>query len=73
MFEKLAENYLYMKPGRNWDNHDEDIAFFMLMTQCVGEFLLNNDRVLKCYYDFRWFRNMRDGATGQLILVKRKQ
>lgn len=69
---KLTENYSYMKPGRNWDNHDEDIAFFMLMTQCVGEFLLNNDRVLKCYYDFRWFRDMRDNATGQLILVKKR-
>ena len=69
----LTEKYPFMKPGRNGEAHDEDIAFFMLMTQCLGEFLLKNKRVLKCYYDFRWFRDLRDGGMGQIILLKKRE
>lgn len=68
-----------LKAGREWSVHDEDIAFFMLMTQSDGEFLLKKDnilgknRVLKMYPDFRWFKDMKDDWTGQIILIRKKQ
>ena len=73
----LIANYS-LKAGKKWDIHDEEIAFFMLMTQSDGEFLLKKDkllgkdRVLKMYPKFRWFRDMMDNWTGQIILIRKK-
>lgn len=77
ILKKLAAMYS-LKAGREWSVHDEDIAFFMLMTQSDGEFLLKKDnilgknRVLKMYSDFRWFKDMKDDWTGQIILIRKK-
>ena len=68
-----------LKAGREWSIHDEDIAFFMLMTQSDWEFLLKKDnllgknRVLKMYPKYRWFKDMKDDWTGQIILIRKKQ
>lgn len=78
ILKSLSDNYSLIS-GRQWDIHDEDIAFFMLMTQSDGEFLLKKDRplwknrVLKCYHDFRWFKDMRFNSTGQIMLVREKK
>ena len=69
----------FFKSGKEWDIHDEDIAFFMLITQSDGEFLLKSDkpwgnaRVLKCYDNFRWFRDMKENWTWQIILIRKKR
>lgn len=68
-----------LRAGREWSIHDEDIAFFMLMTQSDWEFLLKKDnllgknRVLKMYPKYRWFKDMKDDWTGQIILIRKKQ
>lgn len=78
ILKNLVANYS-LKSGREWDIHDEDIAFFMLMTQSDGEFLLKKDnllgknRVFKCYTIFRGFKDMKDDGTGQIILIRKKQ
>ena len=78
ILKSLSDNYPLIS-GRQWDIHDEDIAFFMLMTQSDGEFLLKKDRplwknrVFKCYHDFRWFKDMRFNSTGQIMLVREKK
>ena len=78
ILKSLVANYS-LKSGREWAIHDEDIAFFMLMTQSDGEFLLKKDnllgknRVFKCYTIFRGFKDMKDDGTGQIILIRKKQ
>ena len=68
-----------LRAGREWSIHDEDIAFFMLMTQSDWEFLLKKDnllgknKVLKMYPKYRWFKDMKDDWTGQIILIRKKQ
>lgn len=75
---RTLTSHYWLKSGVNWDIHDEDIAFFMLMTQSDWEFLLKKDkifgkdRVLKCYSKFRWFKDILENATGQIILVRKK-
>lgn len=77
ILKSLAKNYNLIA-GKKWKAHDEDIAFFMLMTQCDGEFLLQKDkllgknRVLKQYHDFRWFKDLKEHWTGQIILIRKK-
>ena len=78
ILKRLVAMYL-LRAGREWSIHDEDIAFFMLMTQSDWEFLLKKDnllgknRVLKMYPKYRWFKDMKDDWTGQIILIRKKQ
>lgn len=78
ILKNLATTYS-LKAGREWSIHDEDIAFFMLITQSDWEFLLKKDkisgenRVLKMYHDFRWFKDLKKNWTGQIILIRKKQ
>lgn len=66
----LSKKYS-LKSGKQFDIHDEDIAFFMLITECYGDFLLK-DSVFKCYDNFRWFKEIRNDWTGQIILLMKK-
>ena len=68
---RTLSNEYALKAGKQWDIHDEDIAFFMLITECYGDFLLK-DSVLKCYDNFRWFKEIRKDWTGQIIILIKK-
>jgi len=58
------------KNQRDKQNHDEDIAFLMLMIQWYWDFLLKDNRILKCYDAFRWFKDAKQGSTWQLMLIR---
>ena len=74
ILRKLKSEYSDVVININKANgyHDEDIAFFMLLTQCYGEFILKNDQVLKCYDNFRWLKKAKDTSTGQILIIKNK-
>ena len=77
ILKNITWHYRY-KGGVNWNNHDENIAFFMLIIQSEWKFLLKKDNlfeknmIFECSKNFRWFKEMLKSSTGQIMLVRKK-
>lgn len=75
ILKKLKAQYpdIISNSNKTSTSHDEDIAFFMLLTQCYWEFLLRDVKALKCYDKFRWIKMLKENGTGQVMLFRKRK